>query len=113
MKQITTIDSTASQSIFFATEDKKILHFTFLFNPRQQAWFMDIESEKFNLYGIQICCHPNILDKYRNIITFGIAITTEDGYDPWRINDFESGYASFCVLNQDELKEVTGLLDGN
>lgn len=113
MRQITTIDSNSSQSIYFASETKNLIHFTFHFSSRQQAWFLDVETDTFNVYGIQICCLPNLLDKYRNIIDFGVSIVTEDGLDPWRVTDFEDGYCSFYVLNPEELKEVTELLDGN
>ena len=112
MKQLTTISSSSKQSIYFQLEDGSIIHFTFLFEPRQQAWFMNLESEKFNVYGIQLCCHLNILDKYHNIINYGVSISTDDGFDPWRITDFEDGYAAFCVLNATELKETTEFLNG-
>ena len=112
MRQISTIDSTANQSIYFASESGNLVHFTFSFNPRQQAWFLDVESDNFNVYGLQICAHPNLLDKFHNLIDFGVAIITEDGQDPWRLSDFEDGYSIFYVLNKDEVKEVTELLDG-
>lgn len=112
MRQITTLDDNASQSIYFVTEDSISLHFTLVYRPRQQAWFLDLESEDFNLYGIQICVSPNILDKYKNILTYGICIETEDGLDPWRVSDFKDGYCSFSILNKNEVKEVGDFLDG-
>ena len=112
MRQISTIDSTANQSIYFASETGRLIHFTFSFNPRQQAWFLNVESDTFSVYGLQICVHPNLLDKFHNLIDFGVYIMTEDGLDPWRVTDFESGYSSFYVLNKEEVKATTEFLDG-
>lgn len=112
MRRITTLDSSPNQSIYFVTEEGKNIHLTLSFKPRQQAWFLDLESDTFNVYGLQICCSPNILDKFHNIIEYGIQITTLDGYDPWRVDDFETGYCSFCILNKNELKQTTEFLNG-
>lgn len=111
MKQITTIDSNAYQSIYFITEDGIKLHFTLRFLSRNKTWSLNIESEKFNVNGISVLCAPNILDKFHNLLTYGIMIKTEDGLDPWRVDDFDSGYASFYVLNKEELSQVTGFLN--
>ena len=112
MKQITTIDSNPSQSLYFITDDGIKLHFTLRFFPRLQRWSLDIESDDFNVNGVNVLTHPNILDKFNNLITYGINISTTDGLDPWRVDDFESGYASFNVLNEDEKEMVTRFLDG-
>lgn len=112
MKQITTLSSDAKQSLYFVTEDGEILHLTFLFSPRQQTWFLDLESDKFSVFGIQIGCSVNLLDKYRNLLNYGILVSTEDGNDPWRVDDFESGYCSFCFLNKDEVEMTIRYLNG-
>lgn len=112
MKKIDTISSDAFQSLYFVTEDGIQLHFTLRFLPRNQQWMMDLESDKFNVYGIPLLCCPNILDKFHNILTYGIMIDTTDGLDPWTVNDFEDGSASFYVLNKDELLKTTEFLNG-
>ena len=112
MKQIDTISSEAYQSLYFITEDGIQLHFTLRFFPRNQQWVLDLESDDFNVYGLVVCCNGNLLDKFHNLLTYGIVISTIDGLDPWRVTDFEDGNASFYVLNKDELKSVTGFLNG-
>ena len=112
MREITTLDSNPHQSLYFVTEDGQNLHLTFSFKPRIQAWTLDIESDNFNVYGIQLCCSKNILDKYNNILDYGINIETTDGFDPWRETDFETGYCSLSFLNKEELEQVTEYLDG-
>lgn len=112
MKKLTILDSNPSQSLYFVTEDGIVLHLKLVYRPRSQAWFLDIESDDFNVSGIQVCCYSNILDKYRNQLTYGIAVITTDGLDPWRVDDFESGYCSMCFLNKEELQRVTRVLNG-
>ena len=112
MKLYTTITSQPSQDFYIITDDSKKVDIHLYFLPTQESWFIDITCENFTVKGIRVSRSPNILDKYHNILTFGINISTADGYDPWRITDFEDGYASFILLNEEELKSVTELLNG-
>jgi hypothetical protein len=112
MKLYTTINSQPNQRFYVITDDAKQVEIHLYFLPTQESWYMDLTCEDFSVNGIKIVRYPNILDKYRNLITFGINISTEDGLDPWRITDFSDGYASFILLNKDDVKDATRFLDG-
>jgi len=47
---------------------------------------------------------PNILRNYKNILPFGISIITEDGSEPFLIDDFSTGRVGFFVLNKEEVE---------
>lgn len=111
MKVLSTLDSNARQSLYFITDDRKRLKFTFYFLPTQSNWYFDVESDEFNLYGQRLCAHPNLLTKYHNIIDFGLQVNTNDGLDPFQITDFVTGYCQIGVLNADEVSTIERYLN--
>ena len=112
MRQITILDDNPNQSFYFTTGEGENLHFVLIYKPRQQSWFLDVEGDTFKVYGIRVCCHPNLLDKYNNLINYGICIQTIDGLDPWRVTDFKDDYCSFNILSKEEKEKITAVLDG-
>lgn len=112
MKIINTITSQAKQRFAFISDTQEQIVFLLKFDPLQQKWFMDITTDNFELYNCGITCNVNILGKYSNIIDFGVQVYTENNIDPFRIDDFESGFATFAILNQDEIKEVEDWFNG-
>lgn len=113
MQQVNIIDSDAYQEFSFILDSGIKATVTLRFFPTQRRWVMDISDENgFSANGIFLCCHPNILDKWHNIIDYGIQINTNDMVDPYRQEDFESGYASFVFLNEQEKNSITEYLNG-
>lgn len=113
MQQINIIDSDAYQEFSYILESGIKTTVVLRFFPTQRRWVMDISDDNgFSVKGIFVCCHANILDKWHNIINYGIQISTNDMIDPYRQEDFESGYASFVFLNEFEKDAVTGYLNG-
>lgn len=112
MKTLSTLDSNPRQSLYFVTDDKERLKLSFYYLPTQQNWFIDIESENFTLYGTRLCCHPNLLNKYHNIIGWGLSVLTVDGLDPFQVTDFSSGYCQVSILDKEEVAIVEAYLNG-
>lgn len=112
MKTLSTLDANPRQSLYFVTEEKDRVKFSFYYLPTQQNWFVDIESENFNLYGTRLCCHPNLLNKYHNIINFGLSVLTVDGLDPFQVTDFSTGYCQVSILEKSEVATVEAYLNG-
>jgi hypothetical protein len=112
MKKLTTIDSSSKQSLYYVTDEGEQIKLNLRYMPRNEIWYLDLESETFNVNGVALLCSLNVLDKYRNLVDYGIMIGTIDGNDPWQVTDFETGYASLYMLNKQELKEISGILDG-
>ena len=112
MKKISRLDENAKQSLSFITEENKTIDFYFYFMPTQNSWFFDMTYGSFVLKGQRLCAHPNLLTKYHNIIDIGLNVETSDGFDPWRITDFKTGYCEVSVLNKTEVAEIERFLNG-
>ena len=113
MQRITIIDGDAFQEFSYILESGVKTTITLRFLPTQKRWLMDISDENgFRVNGIYVCCSPNLLDKWHNIIKYGIAVNTDDMVDPYRQEDFQSGYAFLSMLDDEEKKAITRYLDG-
>ena len=112
MKLYNTLTSESFQPFYLVTDSGKRVDILLFFMPTQECWRINISCDNFSINNIKVCSSLNLLDKWHNIIDFGISIYTKDGLDPWRLEDFKDGYASFYLLNENDLKEVTGVLNG-
>ena len=113
MQIITTITSSPYQEVSYVLEDGKKVTFTLRFLPTQGRWLLDVsDANGFEVHGLYVCCHPNLLDKWHNILKYGVNIATDDMADPFTLEDFSSGYAVFSILNEEEKESMTEYLDG-
>ena len=112
MKKISSLNASPNQSVTIVTEEGVYYKLSFRYLPTQLSWVMDIESDNFELYNQRVSCSVNILDKYHNLLKFGLAVWTIDGLDPMSVEDFDSGYAQIYILNNSELDITTEYLDG-
>ena len=112
MKQISDLTEETSQWFYVVSDSGEKINIYLYFLPTQQSWFVDVSCDTFEVTGLRVCALPNILDKFHNLIDFGIYIKTEDGYDPWRVDDFSSDYAKFFLLNKEDVSKITEYLDG-
>ena len=113
MRIINSITSQANQRFAFISDTQEQIIFVLKFDPLQQKWFMDITAGNWELYNCAVTCHPNILGKYSNEIDFGVQVYTENNIDPFRIDDFESGFATFGVLSEDEVNQIEDWFNGS
>lgn len=113
MQLITTINEEAYQEFSYVLDSGVKTTITLRFLPTQRRWLLDVSDENgFTVYGLYACCSPNILDKWNNVIDYGISINTDDKVDPYRQEDFASGYAFLCFLDKEEKESVTRFLNG-
>jgi len=111
MTQITGLTSNPSQS--FNTPEpvtRKIIYFTFIFSPRTQCWFFDMEYEGFISRGNKLVRGPNIIPRHINVLPFGLCVTVSDNFEPFLINDFVSGRVSVFLLTHDEVVEIEDMV---
>lgn len=112
MRKISSLTSNPKQSVTIVTEKGVYYKLTLRYLPTQFYWVMDIVSDNFELYNQTVHCTVNFLDKFHNLLDFGLAIWTIDGLDPMKVDDFESGYAQIYILDSSELTTTTEYLDG-
>lgn len=111
MRRLTKITNSPNQQVTYVADNQNItLHL--YFKPTQMSWFLDITSEKFNLYGQRVSTSLNMLNKYHNIINWGISIVTSDGLDPYTVDDFINGHASFYMLDSSDVIITEAYLNG-
>lgn len=79
---------------------------TMRYLPTQQRWMMDVVWGDFELRGAMMTASPNMLRNFKNILPFGLACVSNDGLDPYFINDFASGRCKLYLLNADELESI-------
>jgi hypothetical protein len=100
--QITTLTADANQNIVIVLPDGTKINMTLNYFAGQQGWFysFNYNNSQFVVNNRRLITGPNMLSQFQNIIEFGFAVTTTDGYEPVFIDDFISGRASFFVLTQ-------------
>lgn len=113
MQRIANIGEEAYQEVSYILDSGNLATLTLRYLPTQRRWLLDVVDENgFEVHGLYVCCHPNLLDKWHNIIKYGISVSTEDGVDPYRQEDFETGYAFLAMLDSNEVEITTRYLDG-
>lgn len=112
MRQITTITTQARQSFTVISEEGEEIKISLRFLPTQVSWFMDVVTENFSVYNLRVSISPNILDKFHNILSFGICVLAQDGVDPFQVDDFYTGRAEFYILDKEDKDLITEGLDG-
>lgn len=113
MQLITTITNNPYQEFSYVLEDGKKVTFTLRYLPTQRRWLLDVvDGHGFEVYGLYVCTSVNLLDKWHNILKYGVNISTNDKVDPYMVDDFSSGYAYFAMLSESEKNEATKYLSG-
>ncbi len=108
MRYIDKINDSAKQRLTIITEDGKSVDFNLYYAPTQEAWFFDIScaEESFTANGIKLVLSPNLLRQFKNLITFGLAVMSVDGFDPHYIDDFEKGRIQVYTLSTADVLAV-------
>lgn len=112
MRQIDKLTSDAQQNYILVGEAGELINFTLRYLPRVLSWMIDISYKDFVSNGFVMTVSPNILHNYRNILPFGILVTSEDDLDPLYQNDFISGRIKVYLLNNaDKLATEQGVFE--
>ena len=104
MKILGGITSTPIQSFTTRAPNGEVITITLRYMPTVQRWFMDLGYGDFSLSGYKIFRSQNILDKFINILPFGIMI--DCNFEPFLIDDFESGRVRMYLLDSGEISQV-------
>lgn len=89
--------------------DGSSVKLTFRYRPAIQRWTVDVERGSFKANGLGLATNPNLLRTWRNVIPFGLAVSTADGTDPFMADDLVSGRVQITML--DSTLEGTDLAD--
>lgn len=109
---LSTLTENAYQSVSFVTKNGEKVKLTFRFIPSQETWFFDVESDSLTVYGLALATFVNLLDSYKNIISWGMYVWSEDGFDPYKIDDFSTGRIRIAILEDLENAVIEEFLNG-
>lgn len=106
MKYIDRITDNPIQTMTLTGNARQRIKLTMRYMPSQQSWFMDVVYNDFRVYGLQVVANVNLLRNYQNIIPFGFVCTTEQQIDPYRLDDFLTGFAKLYLMNKQDVINI-------
>jgi hypothetical protein len=112
MIQITEISSEPKQNHVLSLDQYNTINLYLEWKPQQQGWFYTVSWQGFSTNLQRIVYGLNLLRQYKNIIPFGIAVTTSNGLDPLTQDSFSSGVASFYLMGADDVAWTENQLYG-
>lgn len=84
---VNNLTAAAVQTTIALLADGSSVTLTFRYRPAVQRWTVDVERGSFIAYGLGLATNPNLLRTWRNVIPFGLAVSTADGTDPFMADD--------------------------
>lgn len=106
MKQLDRLTDLPKQQYIVPLDDGSLVTVYLEYMPRQQLWKLNVSSGDFTANGITMTSFPNILRQFKNIITFGILVISNDGIDPRYIDDFTTGRVRIFMLSQADVELI-------
>lgn len=91
MFQLTNLTISPRQAATAVLADGTSVFLTFIYRPAIQRWTVDVSYPTlgFTANGLGLATHPNLLRLWRNLLPFGLQITTIDGTDPFLASDLD------------------------
>lgn len=111
---IANLTNFADQVTQLQLPDGTIATMELIYQGAPERWIMNIAYAplSFTANGIGLCCYPNVLRQWKEILPFGIACVTADQTDPFDINDFASGRATMYILTQADVATIESTVFG-
>lgn len=111
IRVLTALNENACQSLSFVTSEGEEVSLTFRFVPSQETWYVDIDSGSLTIHGLALQAFVNILDPYHNQITWGLYVWSQDGFDPWMVDDFFTGRIKVAIIEDFEYSMIQEFLN--
>jgi hypothetical protein len=113
MYLIQQITSAPLQTQTLILPDGSSTNLTMAYYPQQYAWFITkLTYKTFTLNGLQITASPNMLNQWKNSLTFGLGCTCAGNREPTQQQDFSSGAAQLFILSAAEVAQYARILAG-
>jgi hypothetical protein len=93
--------------------DGSTVTLTTRFVAGQFGWNYDVSwnglTPPWQSNGRRLVASPNVLRQFRNVIPFGLTVSTTDGRDPSSVDDLVSGYATLLLLDPVDVVNIEEL----
>ena len=99
MRLINNLTDNVSQTSRIILEDGSELNLTLVYMENQQGWFFSLVWGSFIINNKRLVVGLNLLRQFRDLIPFGLACDSMDGYEPVYVDDFSSGRIKVYTLN--------------
>lgn len=106
MKQIDNLSKNARQKTTVALDDGTVVVINFRYLPTIQRWQISVTRGDFTVDGIGLVVCPNLLRSWKNVIPFGLAVSTFNGQDPTFLEDLQDDRTQLYILTQDDVAAV-------
>ena len=103
---INNLTNFADQVTIVQLPDGTTFDFEIIYHGATERWIMNVTYGDFVVNGVGICCLPNLLRQWVNIIPFGIACVADNAVDPFNIDDFSSGRVLLYVLTPADIASI-------
>lgn len=103
--QIVNFTADPNQNVIIVLNDGTSINMNLNYYAGQQGWFysFNYNNGQFVVNNRRLVTGPNLLSQFANLIEFGFAVTTSDGYEPIFLEDFILGRANFYILEANDV----------
>ena len=106
MYKITGISSNYNQLLGLSLHKVSNITLGLHYYATQQSWMYDVQYEDFSIKNQRVHISYNMLDKYKNIIPFGIFVKSLDGGEPLYLEDFTYPRIEMYLLTAEEAQSI-------
>jgi len=106
MYKLTGLTDSYNQKIIVPNTSYGDITFYFHYSDTQLSWWYGVEWENWGFQNHRLLLSPNLLDRFRNIIPFGVSCVSLDGGEPLFQSDFVYPRIQINILTTDERNAV-------
>jgi len=112
MTWINNITDAPNQSMTLKLISGDTVSFSLKYLESQKGWYFSFSYGSFAINNRRLIVGVNLLRAFRQLLPFGFACTTKDGYEPIFKDDFSNGRAKFFLLDSTDIQSVETILNG-
>lgn len=106
MRQILEISNDPKQKFTLITDDNLAFDFKLEYSDQQGGWYFSLTYGILTINRSRLVTDPNILRQYKNVLPFGIGVMSDDGTEPFLIDDLSTSRVNLYILDQSEVQSL-------
>lgn len=83
--------------------DGDVVQLAFSYLQTRNQWIMAVQYKQIRIASVAVVNSLNLLLQFKNVLPFGIFVNTEDGFDPYFIDDFTNQRVTIGLLSSSEV----------
>ena len=106
MYSLTGLTNGYNQNIVVSNTGYGDITFTFHYSDTQLSWWYGVAWSGWGFQNHRLLLSPNLLDRFRNVIPFGLSCVSLDGGEPLFQSDFIYPRIQLNILTTEERDSV-------